>query len=33
MISTKNYSKLPERENLEKICKAISVLDAIICRE
>ena len=33
MISTKNYSKLPGRENLEKICKAISVLDAIICQE
>jgi hypothetical protein len=33
MISTKNYSKLPDRENLEKICKAISVLDAIICQE
>ena len=33
MISTKNYSKLPDRENLKKICKAISVLDAIICQE
>lgn len=33
MISTKNYDKLPDRSILEKICKAISVLDAIICQE
>ncbi len=33
MISTKNYSELPERNLLKKICKAISVLDAIICQE
>ena len=33
MISTKNYGELPNREVLERICKAISVLDAIICQE
>ena len=33
MISTKNYSLLPDRKLLETICKAISVLDAIISQE
>ncbi|MCX2496140.1 hypothetical protein OQX63_21775 [Pedobacter sp. PF22-3] len=33
MISTKNLSLLPNRKALEAICKAISVLDAIICQE
>jgi hypothetical protein len=33
MISTKNYSLLPGRQSLEAICKAISVLDAIISPE
>ncbi|GGG99775.1 hypothetical protein [Pedobacter zeae] len=33
MISTKNLSLLPDRTSLETICKAISVLDAIICQE
>lgn len=33
MISTKNLSLLPDRKSLETICKAISVLDAIICQE
>ena len=33
MISTKNYSLLPDRNSLETICKAISVLDAILSQE
>lgn len=33
MISTENYSLLPDRKSLKKICKAISVLDAIISQE
>ena len=33
MISTKNYSLLPNRKALQTICKAISVLDAVICQE
>jgi len=33
MISTKNYSLLPDKRSLEAICKAISVLDAIISQE
>ena len=33
MISTKNYNSLPDRRFLETICKAISVLDAIISQE
>lgn len=33
MISTKNYSLLPDRKSLETVCKAISVLDAIISQE
>ncbi|MCW3070782.1 MAG: hypothetical protein JWO44_672 [Bacteroidetes bacterium] len=33
MISTKNYSSLPDRRSLEAICKAISVLDAIMSQE
>ncbi len=33
MISTKDYSLLPDRKSLENICKAISVLDAIISQE
>lgn len=33
MISTKDYSLLPDRKTLQTICKAISVLDAIISQE
>ncbi len=33
MISTKNYCLLPDRKTLQNICKAISVLDAIISPE
>ncbi|MDA6071215.1 hypothetical protein NJT12_16480 [Flavobacterium sp. AC] len=33
MISTKNFTSLPNRNSLQSICKAISVLDAIICPE
>src|SRR6187399_1399949 len=33
MISTNNYSLLPDRRTLKVICKAISVLDAIISQE
>lgn len=29
----KNYKKLPSRSTLQSICKAISVLDAILCAE
>jgi len=33
MISTKNFNLLPDRKSLQTICKAISVLDAIISQE
>ncbi len=33
MISTKDYRLLPDGKSLQKICKAISVLDAIISPE
>ena len=33
MISTKDYSLLPDRKTLQTICKAISVLGAIISQE
>lgn len=33
MISTKNLSSLPDKNTLKKICKAISVLDAIISQD
>jgi len=33
MISTKDYTLLPDRRTLETICKAISVLDAILCQD
>ena len=33
MISTKDYSLLPDRNSLQSICKSISVLDAIISQE
>lgn len=33
MISTKDYTSLPGRNTLETICKAISVLDAILCQD
>ena len=33
MISTKNFNLLPDRKTLQTICKAISVLDAIISQE
>lgn len=33
MISTKNPSSLPDKDNLQRICKAISVLDSIISQE
>ncbi len=32
-ISTKNISKIPDIESLKRLCKALSTLDAIICRE
>ena len=32
-ISTEDYRQLPDRNTLQTICKAISVLDAIICQE
>ena len=33
MISTKNYNLLPDSNTLKTICKAISVLDAIISQD
>jgi hypothetical protein len=33
MISTQNFNLLPDRQSLRRICKAISVLDAIISPE
>lgn len=33
MISTKDYSLLPDRNTLQSICKAISVLDAILSQD
>lgn len=33
MIATKNFKLLPSKNSLQNICKAISVLDAIICQE
>ena len=33
MISTSNYSSLPERRRLQQICKTISVADAILSQE
>ncbi|MCC9072901.1 hypothetical protein LNQ49_15070 [Flavobacterium sp. F-65] len=33
MISTKHFGLLPDKKSLQNICKAISVLDAIICQE
>lgn len=33
MISTENYNLLPDRKTLQTICKAISVLDAILSQE
>lgn len=33
MISTKDFRLLPNKKSLQNICKAISVLDAIICQE
>jgi hypothetical protein len=33
MISTKDFSLLPNKQNFQNLCKAISVLDAIICPE
>ncbi|KIA99978.1 hypothetical protein OA93_04005 [Flavobacterium sp. KMS] len=33
MISTKDFKLLPNKNSLQNICKAISVLDAIICQE
>lgn len=33
MISTKDFNSLPDRKTLQTICKAISVLDAIISQE
>ena len=31
MISTKDFSLLPNKQNFQNLCKSISVLDAIIC--
>lgn len=33
MITTKDYTLLPDRKTVQSICKAISVLDAIISQE
>lgn len=33
MISTKDFGLLPDKKSLQNICKAIAVLDAIICQE
>lgn len=33
MISTQDYSLLPDHEEVRAICKAISVLDAILCQD
>ena len=33
MISTKDYTALPDRKTLENISKAISVLDTILCQD
>jgi hypothetical protein len=33
MISTSDFSRLPDCKNLQRICKAISVLDAILSQE
>lgn len=33
MISTKNYDQLQSPDNLRSTCKAISVLDAILCQQ
>lgn len=33
MISTKDYSLLPDHNTVRAICKAISVLDAILCQD
>ena len=33
MITTKDFKLLPNKNSLQHICKAISVLDAIICQE
>ena len=33
MISTNNLTKLPGRETLQNTCKALAVLDAILCQE
>ena len=33
MLSTKNLQLMPNKDDLQRICKAISVLDAIFCDE
>ena len=33
MITTKDFKLLPDKNSLQNICRAISVLDAIICQE
>jgi hypothetical protein len=33
MLSTANFKKLPDKDNLRRICKAVSVLDAILSQE
>ncbi len=33
MISTENYSSLPDRHKLKEICKSISVIDAILSKD
>jgi hypothetical protein len=33
MISTLDFTTLPSRQQLQLLCKAVSVLDAIICQE
>ncbi|QJX47585.1 hypothetical protein HMJ29_11795 [Hymenobacter taeanensis] len=33
MLSTQNYTDLPDSENLQRICKAVAALDAIVSPE
>lgn len=33
MLSTDNFTQLPDKDNLRRICKALSVMDAILSQE
>jgi hypothetical protein len=33
MLSTKTLSQLPDQKTMQKICKSVAVLDAIMCQE